>query len=154
MRYVKYLCIVILIFIFTNCQDKSTSRLNENLSLCNDTELVSVPVKIGKKYGFIDRTGNYLISPRFDGAGPFSEGLAVAKIEGDFNGKWGYIDKTGKYAIKPQFDAAGPFSEGLAAVNIGGDINGKWGFIDKSGKFVIKPQYDSAYQFTDNLAAV
>jgi hypothetical protein len=52
---------------------------------------------IGGKWGFIDKTGVFLIEPKYDYAGKFSEGLAGVEIRG----KWGYIDKTGKYVWKP-----------------------------------------------------
>ena len=82
------------------------------------------------KVGFIDKAGKQIIPPRYDGAQPFSEGLAAVRIKG----KYGYIDKTGKMVIPPQFEHAGPFSEGLALINSNGN---QCGYIDKSGKLVI-----------------
>jgi hypothetical protein len=32
--------------------------------------------KVDKKWGYIDKTGNVIIEPKFDWAIPFSEGLA------------------------------------------------------------------------------
>jgi hypothetical protein len=54
-------------------------------------------VRVGKKWGFIDRTGQMVIPPLYDHAGPFSEGLAYVKV----GKKWGYIDKTGEYVWAP-----------------------------------------------------
>lgn len=82
-------------------------------------------VKIGDRYGFINKEGQYVVNPQFDNAGiRFSEGL-VHVIIGD---KWGYINKEGQVVIKPQFDSAGTFSEGLARVKTGD----KWGYISKA----------------------
>ena len=39
------------------------------------------------KWGFIDKTGHYVINPQFDFAQSFSDGLAAVRI----GGKWGYI---------------------------------------------------------------
>ncbi len=50
-------------------------------------------VNVNGKYGYIDKTGKYVINPQFDKAGSFSEELAVVEI----GGKWVYIDKTGKF---------------------------------------------------------
>jgi hypothetical protein len=54
-------------------------------------------VKTGDKWGYIDKTGQMVIPPKFSGALGFTEGLA-AVVTGD---KWGYIDKTGKYVWAP-----------------------------------------------------
>lgn len=54
-------------------------------------------VEVGDKYGYVDKTGQYVINPQFDAAFPFNEGLAMVNI----GGKIGYIDKTGKYIWNP-----------------------------------------------------
>jgi hypothetical protein len=51
----------------------------------------------GGKWGYIDKTGKYIINPQFDEAMGFNEGLASVRI-GD---KWGYIDKNGKFVWNP-----------------------------------------------------
>lgn len=92
-------------------------------------------VKVGKLWGYINKTGEFVIDLKFDNyPGSFSEGLAYVVLDG----KYGYIDKQGTIVIEPRFDSAYPFSEGLAAV----EIDGKWGYIDKNGKFVITPKFD------------
>ncbi|MHC4592358.1 MAG: WG repeat-containing protein, partial [Planctomycetota bacterium] len=53
----------------------------------------------GPRYGYIDKTGQVVIEPRFMSAGDFSEGLANVKIRG----RYGYIDKTGEVVIKPDY---------------------------------------------------
>ena len=97
-------------------------------------------------WGFIDKSGNFIIEPQFDGAGDFQDGLALVKID------WrrGYIDKAGAYAIEPQFQLANSFSEGLACVM----LDDKWGYIGKDGSFVIPLQYDKAMDFHDGIAQV
>lgn len=98
------------------------------------------------KWGFIDTTGAFIISPQFDDAGSFSDDLAPVKKDG----KWGFIDKKGNFIIKPQFDEVSCFKEDLAYVK----IYGKYGYIDKNGKFFIKPKFDSAEPFKDGIAIV
>ena len=83
----------------------------------------------------------FAIEPEMGGRGPFSNGLAVALV----NGKYGYMDKAGKLVITPQYEQAGSFSEGLAAVQVGG----KWGYIDTKGNLVIQPQFTSADSFSE-----
>ena len=77
------------------------------------------------KWGLIDKTGQYIVKPRFDDIEDFHEGLAVVKLKK----KMGFIDKNGKIVIKPRFNEASYFREGLAAVK----VNGKWGFVNKTG---------------------
>lgn len=88
----------------------------------------------------------FTIEPEMGGVGQFSQGLAVALV----NGKYGYINKAGKLAIAPQYEEAGSFSEDLAAVQVGG----KWGYIDTKGNLVIQPQFRSADSFSEGLAKV
>ncbi len=104
------------------------------------------------KWGYIDKTGEYVIKPQFIETGGFSANGLAAAIE---RFKWGYIDKTGRFVIEEQFGYAKPFSaNGLAAVKVDGK-DGKWGYIDKTGAFVIDPQFDQAKSFSYNgLATV
>jgi len=84
-------------------------------------------IKVGTKWGFMNRKGEYPIQPQFDEVGFFSEGLPAVKV----GAKWGFVDGKGKWVIPASFDGAGYFSEGLAAAKIGE----RWGFINKSGPF-------------------
>lgn len=134
------------------------------------------------RYGFVDKSGNFIIKPQFESSGDFHEGLASAKI----NKKYGYIDKSGKVVIEPKFDKASDFSDGVARVNIDGQagfidktgayiippkfgtldvgnfydglaplcVAGKYGYIDKSGEFVIEPKFEKAYDFSNGVAKV
>ena len=90
-------------------------------------------IKVGDKWGFMNRMGQYAISPQFDEVGFFSEGLAAVKV----GIKWGFVNAKGKWVIPPGFDGAGDFSEGLAPAKIGE----RWGFINNKGEMVIKPQF-------------
>jgi len=141
------------------------------------------PIKSGDKWGYVDKTGKYVINSQFEEAYTFSEGLALFK---SIDGKWGFIGEDGKYAINPIYKEAASFSEGLACVVMqdgkpqfinkenkvmftvdkaescssfsGGmsrvKIKGKWGYIDKSGKVVINPIYEDARGFEEGLALV
>uniref|UniRef100_UPI001BFF2505 WG repeat-containing protein n=1 Tax=Campylobacter coli TaxID=195 RepID=UPI001BFF2505 len=54
-------------------------------------------------WGFIDKSREFVIKPKFDYVWSFSEGLAKVEL----NGKWGFIDKNGEFAIEPKFDDIG-----------------------------------------------
>jgi WG containing repeat len=92
-------------------------------------------VKIGDKWGFINRTADEVIPRKFDNIYPFSEGLAGVQI----GGKYGFIDRQGKQVIPPKFDRVFSFKNGFAPVTIGehGTVNAKVGYIDKQGKLTI-----------------
>ena len=71
-------------------------------------------MEVNDKRGIIDKTGKYLIEPKFDAISEFSEWLALV----DLNKKSGYIDETGKVVIEIKFDRAGIFNQGLAIVGM------------------------------------
>ncbi len=103
-------------------------------------------VVVGGRYGAINRSGQYVITPQFEGMSAFRDGLAAVKLDG----KYGYIDRDGLVAVTPQFESAASFSEGRAAVRLAG----RWGYIDRSGRFAVNPQYDEADDFFDGVARV
>ncbi len=51
----------------------------------------------GGKWGYIDKHGNWVVEPSFDGAKPFEGGLARVKV----GTKWGYINRSGAYVWEP-----------------------------------------------------
>lgn len=134
--------------------------------------------KDGEKWGYIDRTGEFAISPRFDGypngyVYPFSEGLAMI----DVGKEYGYIDHSGKFVIQPKLLFGTEFKDGMARVvvegpcsyfkadpcpdlRILGKITGeqvqacKFTFIDKTGSIISKERYDNAKDFGEGLAPV
>ncbi len=102
------------------------------------------------KYGYRDRSGEFVIPPQFDYAGEFSEGLAVVGLGRFPATKWGYINLQGQVVIPAQFDGAHDFAEGMAAVSVGG----KLGYIDRAGKLAVPPQFDEAQKFSGGRARV
>ena len=94
---------------------------------------VAIYEEIGGKpvprYGFIDRDGNEVVSPKYIESRDFHDGVAAVQTADG----WGYIDKTGKETLVPQYAWAGDFMDGKAFVT---EQNGKTWLIDKSGKKV------------------
>ncbi|HEX5081149.1 MAG TPA: WG repeat-containing protein [Blastocatellia bacterium] len=86
--------------------------------------------------GYIDRTGQFAIEPRFGGADKFSGGFARILL----NGKWGLIDKTGEILFQTEFSLMMEFNGGLAQVFDGEDLpSAKIGYIDRAGKVIWRP---------------
>lgn len=100
----------------------------------------------GKRYGYINRAGQFVIEPQFAYAEPFSEGVAAVQIGEQF----GYIDASGQVVIAAQYEFAKPFSEGLAVIT----LNRKTGYIDHQGKVMIEPQFDYGHDFKEGRALV
>lgn len=102
-----------------------------------------ISVKMGDKFGLIDKFDKEVIPVKYDGGLHISESLIAAKL----NNKSGYIDKTGKEVIPFIFDDAGGFIDGIAPVMRAGTkedkSDSKWGFIDKTGKEIIPLKYES-----------
>jgi hypothetical protein len=71
---------------------------------CDDLEdLVReglIAIKVGDKYGFVDKSGKFVISPKYDDVMPFVGGIAAVK-RGE---KWGFVDKTGKEIVPPTYE--------------------------------------------------
>lgn len=137
------------------------------------------PKRRGDKYGFLNASGQFKISPVFEEALPFSEGLAAVRV----GAKWGFVNTAGNEVIRPQFEGAFYFREGVATVEWKGELalidtsgnvlaqgfqfmdsvadgrvpvtRGRTaGYLDLHGKVVIPLLYDEAMPFSGGLAAV
>ncbi len=94
------------------------------------------------KWGYIDKTGNYAIQPKFEYAFNFNpNGIALII----YNNRYGYIDTSGNFLFEPRFNLARAFDENNSARVY---INGKWGVINTSGKLIIEPKYDQVWPFS------
>lgn len=134
------------------------------------------------KWGYIDRRGNWVITPRFDDALGFKNGMAAAQTDG----LYGFVGRNGEYLIEPQFTHAGADSAGYLHVmkneaeklllthldlrpvtNLHFDLignfwcglakvqlNKKYGYIDHGGKVVIEPEFELAGDFSEGLAHI
>jgi hypothetical protein len=130
------------------------------------------------KWGYIDRTGKFAISPRFEGypkgyVSSFSEGLAWIQS----SGKYGFIDRSGEFVVAPSFIHGEDFHEGMALVvvegpcshfsrsvcgepQVLGDSVGQDGvpgckvtFVDSRGS-LLEARFDAAKDFSEGLAPV
>ena len=135
--------------------------------------LASIVVE-GKGFGFIDKSMNIIIPPKYNYANDFKNGFAVVSIWDETNKEdnWIFLDKNGmEYSLNNKYKVVCDNSEGMFRVsdlNMGGfwgffslafhsdyDTNaGIWGYIDNTGKEIIKPQYIYAFDFENELALV
>ncbi len=100
---------------------------------------------VGKKWGYIDHQGRFILWPQFDEAGDFQEnGLAIVKVDE----KAGLIDRKGQYVVKPEYSSIMPFTEGRAIVMDGEDFK----VINPSGLVVTKKAYHLIQPFQEQRA--
>ncbi len=100
------------------------------------------------KAGFINRSGQFAIEPRFEAAQDFAEGLAAVEL--DTRSHWGFIDTKGKLIIPAIYDEMQQFSDSLALVR----LNSKYLYLDHTGKTALRVPYEEATSFVQGLAAV
>lgn len=138
---------------------------------------VAMP-KNSNLWGYIDRSGQFAISPRFEThpkgyVHSFSEDFAAIEV----SKRYGFINRSGNVAIEPKFLHAMDFCDGMARVIIEGpcyfsddgpcsevrtipewadrDVPAcKYAFIDKTGTIISSDRYDRAKNFSEGLAPV
>jgi len=104
------------------------------------------PIFQNGKYGFIREDGSIAISPQFESAMTFTEGLAGIRRDG----KWGFINESGDVVIAPRFDQCRAFAHGLALVESGKSKQ----YIDTSGRVVISTEFHRCQSFEGDIALV
>lgn len=105
-----------------------------------------LPAKKYGRWGFIDRSGQWIIQAEYEEARHFSEGLAAAK----YYGSWGFIDINGDWKIAAEYEDVKPFHEGLACAM----KNRRWGFIDHDGAWHFEPNMRAVSSFSDGKAII
>ncbi len=127
----------------------TTEAVNSNKLLLSQSQFSDglALVSNGNDFGYIDKSGKYVINPQFDKAVKFKNSYAVISQKG----MCGYINKEGKIIINPQFEFADYFYSGKARVR---SSDGKWGYIDMKGRYVINPQFESSSKFFGDMAFV
>lgn len=111
-----------------------------------DKKLVNqlfLPYNLGEKWGYINQAGEFVIKPKFDGAGYFNNGTAIVSL----NDKLGYINKRGEYIVQAQFEEANPFHNGVASF----EKNEKYGLINQTGVIIFKPTFEDIGKANENL---
>ena len=106
-------------------------------------------VKEGEKWGYVDRQGKWVITPRYDRTWylsyPDNDRKALALVGIDEN--LALINRQGEIII--EFDDTSKFD-----CHQGGYVekDGKWGFIDTYGNWKIPPQLDEEPEFYRGIA--
>ena len=89
----------------------------------------------GEKWGFIDKTGKWAISPEWDDVDIFHEdGLAIVTKDK----KLGFVDTRGNLVIPATWFEARHMSGGVVAVR----DETKWGLLNTDGTTVVEPAWE------------
>jgi hypothetical protein len=91
------------------------------------------------EFGFINKSGEFVIPEIFTEVQPFTEERAAVMIDG----KWTFIDTEGNQITGAKFDEVEPFYNGLARVTIyitiEEEVEEQYGYINKTGEYVWYP---------------
>jgi hypothetical protein len=101
-------------------------------------------VRKNKKYGLIDKEGNEVCAIRYTSIAPYSEGMAIARLKGNFM----FLDSTGNVIETVRgYNRVGSFHDSAALVL----KNGQYGFIDRTGRQFIKPTHPICSDFSEGV---
>lgn len=100
-------------------------------------------------YGYLDRYGKEIVSPRFLEATEFNDGVALVKSK---TKEYGLISRDGRLTNKYKYGYVSQYGD--RALIFADSINGPFGYINKKGEVIIEPIYKMANGFKDGLAVV
>jgi hypothetical protein len=93
-------------------------------------------------FGFINKSGEWVIEAQFEEVRQFQEGFAAFKMMG----LWGFMDRNGAIISPAKFEHVSDFRRGIATVRQGGKTN----LIDRIGNYLIPMGYDRISLGADN----
>lgn len=109
-----------------------------------DLKSEPVPATKGRKWGFINTKGEWVVRPQFEYAGYFQHGLAKVVIKG----KTGYIQQDGTMAIEPRFEGGDYFFDTITLVF----ENNQSQYINTRGEILFGEKFCYAWPFQDGVA--
>jgi len=127
--------------------ETSTEIESDPLTSDSNVYLASHFVDGQKKYGYINRKGDFVIEPIYSYGNDFTEDFAVVSDGSIYR----VIDKTGQSVFENE-GIIEPFQNGMAVFT--DQATYKMGYIDTSGAVVIKPTYLMATPFNAEGTAV
>lgn len=108
----------------------------QELALVRDNDL----------FGYINKSGEYVIQPQFEKADSFSGKMAPAMKDK----KWGFINTSGEWVIQPEYDRVKAFNSGYALVF----QNDQWKYINTKGETLSTPATEKYYDFDNGVAII
>ncbi|MCR9017453.1 WG repeat-containing protein [Aquiflexum gelatinilyticum] len=106
------------------------------------------PAKKSGAFGFIDKSGNWVVENRFEEVRKFKEGIAAFML----NGNWGYINNKGTIILAAEYEHVSDFNKGKAIVK----REGRYLLVGKDGLPILEKTFDrislaaDSYFITEN----
>ncbi|MEG1574703.1 MAG: WG repeat-containing protein [Bacteroidales bacterium] len=109
-------------------------------------------VENGGRYGFIDSSGEFILSNVYKNVSIFKDGVAWVVRKGDAPGM---INRKGelKFTLRDAVEVE-IFYEELARFSVKEGRRLRYGFVSKSGKKIVPPIYYGATRFSEEVASV
>ncbi|MEO8131888.1 MAG: WG repeat-containing protein [Bryobacteraceae bacterium] len=104
------------------------------------------PIREGRKFGFINRSGTVVVPAQYDAVAEPSEGRARITM----GALSGYVDLEGKVIVEPKYDGTEDFQGGRAVVR----KESQYSIIDPSGKLIADIPHRVLGQFHQGLLRV
>ena len=98
------------------------------------------------RYGYIDRSGKFVIPPQFGGGGGFQDGIAQVQT----NEHSGLIGRDGRYVVPPVFGGVSRLFDGVALAWKGEEL---W-LIDRTGRVIWPKEKRSLQPPTRDFAKI
>lgn len=124
------------------------------MSLGKAATSILIPFRKGNKFGYVDRSGSWIIRPAYDEASCMVNGIGVVGVRNEKEAKifYGLIDDSGNQITECVYDEYETFRHSRALV--GFQLNDKWGFIDTACKQVVEPRFQSVSSSGEGLICV
>jgi hypothetical protein len=98
------------------------------------------------KWGYVDRSGRWVIAPHFDLVFPFSQERGIVTI-GQLRG---VIDRKGKWIVSPSLPWAVGYQDGFLCIQ----QKKRFAYLDVDGRLAFSRDFEHATQFRNGHAAV
>ncbi len=101
-------------------------------------DLKPVKDKSTKKFGYQDKSKNWVIEPAFDKARRFIDGRAIVEVQG----LEGLVDATGAWILRPEYNSIGKFDKlGLCELMVKDGRTKRYGLANSEGQIVLPPEF-------------
>lgn len=110
------------------------------------------------KYGYINESGEVIISPKYTSTSPFEHETAVVNTADGFIDHYGLIDKKGNFIIPPKYNAINRLSKNRIAVGLPLDeskpyLGSKYSILDINGNFLTGFIYNDVTPYNAGFAS-